>query len=124
MVTEPDTNRTEEIQIREPGTGRFVAGAPSANPKGRPKKGETLKERLARKDAAIAAKAIKARDKRLMQTNMVGAREWTTYLAYNVGVPAQKYIIEQADNPLLALLTKHVDVVEGEARLLDQGQGE
>ncbi len=116
MVAEPAENADAEVQIREPKTGRFVAGAPSANPKGRPKKGETLAERLKRKDDAIAAKAIKARDKRLLLPTMVGERAWTTYLAYNVG------IIEQADSPLLALLTKHVDVVEGESRLLPEGQ--
>ena len=99
-AAEPDTT----VQIREPKTGRFVAGAPSGNPLGRPRKGQTIAERVAKADAKVAREAIKARDKRLKLTNAVGERAWSTYLAYNLGLPKQEYVISRGDDPLTELM--------------------
>ena len=92
----------------------FRKGQPSANPNGRPRKGETLADKLARSDAKVARKAIAARDKRLQQLNMTGERAWSTYLAYNIGIPAQKHLIvtasaDAAIDTLLARLTSTTD---------------
>lgn len=100
--------------IAEPKTavvrGRPFQKGQSGNVLGRPRKGETIAERVKRRDDAVLGRALKARDKRLALHNAVGAREWSTYLAYNLGLPAQKFIVSQGqtvadvtDAKLLAL---------------------
>lgn len=93
----------------------------NANPHGRPRKGQTIADRVAKADAAIARKAIKARDKRLELTNAVGERAWTTYLAYNLGLPKQTYVIEQGDAAGMGWLQQLAgETVDGEARAVDE----
>ena len=116
----------EGVALAEPRKvyGRpFVKGDPNI-PKspGRPRKGETLAEKVARKDAAVASKALKARDKRLVREDMVGEKAWTTYLAYNLGLPKQPFVHTFEVDPLMGLLPKLLesdDVIEGEHKLLD-----
>ena len=126
--SDTDEQPADTIQIREPKTGRFVAGAPSGNPHGRPRKGQTIAERVAKADAKIARDAIKARDKRLKLTNAVGERAWSTYLAYNLGLPKQEYVISRGDDPLTELMQELAArraplgapiYIEGESRTLD-----
>ena len=117
-----------DTQLPEPEKARVI-GRPFqkgqvANPHGRPRKGQTLADRLAKADAKVARKAIKARDERLSLTNMVGEQAWKTYLAYRVGLPAQKFIVTgptQAD-----ALDQELDgvplYIEGTSRLLTEGE--
>ncbi len=84
----------------------FKAGQPSPNPLGRPRKGETIAEKVARADAKVARKAIRARDRRLQLENAVGERAWSTYLAYNLGLPKQEYVITNGDDPLTLLFSE------------------
>ena len=99
----------------------FKPGDPRINTAGRPRKGQTIAERVAKADAAVARKAIKARDKRLELTNAVGERAWTTYLAYNLGLPTQPFRLDVGESPLMDFLMRHTTaghVVEGEHRIL------
>jgi hypothetical protein len=129
LVTKPDriaeptaVYGTETVEpatrLAEPETPKRVIGRPfqpgnNMNPKGRPKKGETLADRLRRKDEAIAKKAIEARDKRLLRNDGIGEKAWVTYLAYNLGRPVQPYIsLAGTDDPLLQMFSGAV--VEGE----------
>jgi len=102
--TETDTNEISSPNTKADKPWLFKAGQPSANPAGRPRKGQTLAERLAREDAKVARRAVKARNKRLELTNMVGETAWKTYLAYNLGLPAQKFTIEQTNSPMAELM--------------------
>ena len=104
-----DDTETDSADIASPNTKTdrpwlFKAGQPSANPAGRPRKGQTIAERVAKADAKVARDAIKARDKRLKLTNAVGERAWSTYLAYNLGLPKQEYVISRGDDPLTELM--------------------
>ena len=122
---ETDTPAVSSADTKTDKPWLFKAGGPSGNPAGRPRKGQTIAERVAKADAAVARKALKARDKRLELTNAVGERAWATYLAYNLGLPKQTYVIEHDDAPALAWLealaqgdeTKPL-YIEGTARAL------
>ena len=118
-------NRDDASLLDEPTTGRDRYGrmlpGHTINPHGRPRKGQTIAERVAKADAAVARKAIKARDKRLELTNAVGERAWTTYLAYNLGLPTQPFRLDVGESPLMDFLMRHTTaghVVEGEHRIL------
>jgi hypothetical protein len=116
--------------LREPATGRFVAGHAPHPAAGRPRKGQTIADRVAKADAAVARKAIRARDKRLELTNAVGERAWATYLAYNLGLPAQKFILSQgvseadALDAILLANQGNREAVEGEYVVQPQAPGD
>ena len=114
----------DDTLISEPATTRIV-GRPfqkgvSGNPAGRPRKGQTLAERLAAADERIARKAIRARDQRLTSLTQVGNRAWENYLAYRVGLPKQAFVMELGETAAASFLMRHnARVVDGEARLVD-----
>ena len=103
MSETPTDNRQDADLIAEPTTGRDRLGrilpGTTGNPHGRPRKGQTLAERLAKADAKVARDAIKARDKRLKLENAVGQKAWESYLAYTVGLPVQKYHVQTEQAP-------------------------
>lgn len=117
-VADPEANPQETDGIREPATGRFLPGN-NANPLGRPRKGQTIAERVKVADDKVAKKAIKARDKRLQLTNMVGERAWSTYLAYNLGLPKQTFVMEQGEDKVAGFLAS---VIQGDYRVLPPGE--
>ena len=94
---------------------------------GRPRKGETLQERLEREDARVARKALRARNNRLMREDQIGNRAWENYLAYRVGLPKQAFVVETQDAPGWTLMQRLAArgvlpaVVEGEARVIADG---
>lgn len=106
-MTDPTETALAETQIAEPKTARVI-GRPfekgHVGMGGRPRKGETLAERLARADAAVARKAIRARDRRLVREDQTGNRAWENYLAYRIGLPKQAFVVETQDAPMLAWL--------------------
>ncbi len=125
MVTETEQVAVESlIPEYRTGPGRKWKPGQSGNPNGRPRKGESVMDQTKRLAATKSKQLAEAHVKRMMRTDSVGNRAWSDFNAYDVGLPKQTYVIEQADSPLLAFLTKHVDVVEGESRLLPESQGE
>ena len=124
-----ETAESESLQGEPETTPRRVIGRPwlpgqTGNPNGRPLKGMTLAERVAAADAKVARKALRARDQRLVREDMVGEKAWTTYLAYNLGLPKQPFVHTFEVDPLMGLLPRLLDpddVIEGEHKLLDEG---
>ncbi len=109
----------------------FVPGDSRINRLGGPKKGESLPEKLKRRVEKDSDKIVEAVYKRLIREDSVGNRAFVDVRDTVYGIPKQHLVLEQADSPLLAFLTKHIDVsretmdvIEGESRLLPEGQGE
>ncbi len=102
--SELDPNQEDENLIAEPETGSqqrdsrgyFLPGV-SGNPNGRPKKGQSLPEKLR---ASIDRRADKIIDGQLSAAERGNTRAFVAAMSYAYGVPATKLIVQREDDPL------------------------
>lgn len=121
-INDPLKSDTADTKtVAKPVRGRPFAPGNNANPRGRPKKGESFADKYRKRlekdaDALIEAHVVRAQGK-----GAVAARDFELAAAYAMGRPQQKYVVETQDSPLLAFLQRHtaaLPYIEGEARLL------
>lgn len=89
--------------IRDSATGRFLPGN-RANPKGRPRKGESLPEKLRAATEKHADKIVAAALERVLRADSVGNRAFADIRDTVYGVPKQTLIVQRDDDPALSLL--------------------
>lgn len=99
----------------------FRAGHdPRRNTNGRPKRGESLPEKLRTKVEKEADKIVEAVYQRLLREDAVGNRAFADVRDTLYGIPKQTLIIEQPNDPLIETLQASINrtVIDGESRLL------
>ena len=87
---------------------------------GRPKRGESVPEKLKAKLERHGDKVVEAAFRRLLRDDSVGNRALEDALNRRYGVNAQKYVIESgSDSAAMTALLALVGSIEGEYRVMD-----
>ena len=137
MVTKPqETGQAELSQLGETGqesgnvstssanssTGKFQAGdAWRGNRNGRPRKGESVPEKLRRKVEKHGDQVVEAVYQRLLRTDSVGNRAFADVRDTIYGVPKQTLVLESEQDPALDWLLAKAGKqawIEGESRVI------
>jgi hypothetical protein len=105
---------------REAKPWQFQKGQPSRNPHGRPRKGESLPERLAREYDKRQKQLIDAAIKRALRDDQVGNRAFNDGLDRVYGkVADEMHITTGEQTPVMAWLQRlSGEVVDGESRVV------
>ena len=114
---ETETGESRQLDNVSPGriNGRFARGI-KLGP-GRPRRGQSVPEKLKAKVERHGDAVVKAAYERLLRTDSVGNRAFADMRDTVYGVPKQTLVLQQGDDPLALLLPRllnDAETVEGE----------
>lgn len=104
MTTDTETARLQTAATVSPDrvNGRFAPG--NRLGPGRPRRGESVPEKLRAKVERHGDKVVEAVYQRLLRTDSVGNRAFADVRDTIYGIPKQHLVIEQSDSPLASVL--------------------
>lgn len=121
VALSPNPQSDQPIVVRGE-RGRFLPGQAPKSP-GRPRKGESMPEKLRKRVEKDADRVVDAVVARLLREDAVGNRAFADVRDTVYGIPKQTLVLEQGASPLAAFLARRAErlnagAVDGEATIV------